>query len=166
MNKIKIVDILYRFAVRSWSICISNVNRKCVLDSLNRKVNVASVLFKACVKCIVKIEGKKHLSYKLPARPDDIFYYNEDISIFGNYIYFSNDNGIYRCSTKNKKGFELYYDAKEDANFGQCRVFGICAAGKDKFYVMFIEKDNIELNMPTKLVEYKTSASEATDNLN
>lgn len=114
---------------------------------------------------VYSIDGKKQLSYKLPARPD-IFNNNEDISIFGNYIYFSNDNGIYRCSTKNKKGFELYYDAKDDANFGQCRVFGICAAGKDKFYVMFIEKYNIELNMPTKLVEYTTSAPEATDNLN
>ncbi|MCI8307332.1 MAG: hypothetical protein HFH14_04710 [Lachnospiraceae bacterium] len=58
------------------------------------------------------------------------------------------------------------YDAKDDANFEQCRVFGICAAGKDRFYVMFIEKNNIELNMPTKLAEYTAAISGAANNLN
>lgn len=115
---------------------------------------------------VYSFKGKKQSSYKLPkgtnyySKSGEYVFYNnyDDISVSGNYIYFVNENGVYRCSIKNKQGFKLYYDAKDDFNFGQCRVFDICVAGKDKFYIMFVEKDNIDLNMPTKLVEYAASA--------
>lgn len=111
---------------------------------------------------VYSFAGKKQRSYKLPegmnhysTSGNEVFYNNyDDISVSGNYIYFINNNGVYRCSIKNKKGFIKFYDAKDDFNFEQGKVFDICVAGKDKFYVMFVERDNIDLNMPTKLVEY------------
>lgn len=111
---------------------------------------------------IYSFAGKKQTSYTLPKGDSHYstsggytFYsYYDNMSVSGKYIYFVNNDGVYRCSIKNKQGFKLYYDAKDDTNFQQCKVFDICAAGKDRFYIMFIEKDNIDMNMPTKLVEY------------
>lgn len=112
--------------------------------------------------CVYSFGGKKRATYTLPA--GDIHYtkigeYNyysnfDDISISGKYIFFINSNGVYRCNTQKKQGFKLYYDASDDANFKQCKVYDICATGKNEFVVMFVEKENIDMQMPSKIVRY------------
>lgn len=103
---------------------------------------------------VYSLTGKKQSTYKLPEGGNTSNSSFDDISVSGDYIYFINSNGVYRCNINADQGFEVYYDAKDDAYFQQCAVYDICAVGEDKFYVMFMEKDNIEMNMPSKIVEY------------
>ncbi len=96
--------------------------------------------------------GKKMSTHKLPKVKNIIF---DDFDISGNYIYYSNgQDGIYRCNVNKTKGFSLYYNAKGDTCYQQCKVFDICVANEDTFYVMYVEKNNNDLFYPTKIAEY------------
>ena len=91
-------------------------------------------------------------THKLPKVKNIIF---DDFDISGNYIYYSNgQDGIYRCNVNKTKGFSLYYEAKGDTCYQQCKVFDICVANEDTFYVMYVEKNNNDLFYPTKIAEY------------
>ncbi|GEM_PF-5275808 len=98
---------------------------------------------------IYSVKGKKTGEYKLPdggisfydEKTDDpdngvLVYY--DFSINGDYIYYVNTSGIYRCNIKKDNGFELYYNASNDKNFNKTKgISDICFIDENTFYILY-----------------------------
>ncbi len=101
---------------------------------------------------VYNLSGKKISCYKLPDIENTSF---DSFYVFNNYIYYTNGkDGIYKCNMKKNYKWLLFYDAKDDPYFSECRVHDICVADKDTFFVSYVEKINLDLCIPSKLVKY------------
>lgn len=80
--------------------------------------------------------------------------------VYGDYIYFCNANGVYRCSITGNGGFLLFYDASTDENFSE--KYGLVdmkVTNDNMFYLLLIDESSVDEGIPTKLVKYTKNKS-------
>lgn len=109
------------------------------------------------------LHGKKGKTYILPdsgrytkdeSDPFAILV-SKEFSKRGDYIYYCNMKGIYRCSYKNNTEFEMCYDAADDEFFSVNYGFTDMAIDKnDDVYIALTSKDYEEIGCTTDIVKY------------
>lgn len=107
------------------------------------------------------LKGKSKKIYYLPDNgmyieaSSDAELISKEFSKQGNYIYYCNKKGIYRCNCKNNTGFELYYDATGDKFFSANYGFNdMTVDNNGDVYLALVSKAWEDIGYTTDIVRY------------
>ncbi len=127
------------------------IEKKKIFVLCNEKINVYSLNGKL-LNTFKLPEGERTIRvYIDPPDVGDYLTFNH-FSVYGDYIYYCNRNGIYRLNMKEKGGFKLYYNAEGDEYFGsEYGAEDICVKDENTIYMMIRDVTAYD---PTKIVRY------------
>lgn len=112
------------------------------------------------------LKGKKLCEYSLPEGKtffsDTFNGYSivprltfKKYDVYGDYIYFCNANGVYRCSITDNDGFSLFYDASTDEYFSdKYGLVDMKVTNDNMFYLLLMDEAFVDAGIPTKQVKY------------
>lgn len=117
-----------------------------IYELCEKEINIFSLKGKK-LSTIMLPEGETY--YEINVGTDDYVKLSvHEIGVYGDYLFYCNKNGVYRCNINNLKKnskFKLYYDAKGDEYFEQdYEIDELCIKDKDTFCIKVAHSSDFE----------------------